>query len=135
MENQNHKNDTMDKMEKLLSKYISVWLWSILFGGATTLTFSLANVRSYEKWGILSLVIGIIMAFAITFVIIAWLTLFRFLKAHIVPGLFLGDKRVFELKNLERSGRYLTMSFYALVLSGITRLMMELVKSFFDILY
>ena len=127
-------NQLSNSLDRLLSKYLSIWLWSILFGGATTLTFSLTNVRGYENWGALSQVISLLMAVAIVFVIIAWLTLFSFLKQHIIPGLFLRDESTFEQDNLRKNARYLTMAFYSLIMSGIVRLMMELSKSMFDYL-
>ncbi len=123
-----------DKLDGLLSKYISVWLWSILFGGATTLTFSLASIRAYEKWGSLSLVISMFMIMTIVFLLISWVTLFQFLKRHIIPGIFLGDNKVFEKKVRQTNSKYLTWSFMSLIASGIFRLIIELVKNFFDYL-
>ncbi|TOR07959.1 hypothetical protein CGG82_23515, partial [Vibrio parahaemolyticus] len=61
------ENGAAAKLDILLRKYLSVWLWSILFGGATTLTFSLSSIRDYEKWGILTSVTSLLFVISILF--------------------------------------------------------------------
>lgn len=120
--------------DELLSKYLSVWLWSILFGGTTTLTFSLANVTGYEKWGTLAWVIAMLLAIDMSFLIVSWLTLYQFLRSHLIYGIFLDNADAFDIENKEKAGRYLNLSFYSLIMAGVVRLMIELVKQFFQLI-
>lgn len=130
---ENEKKDELElKLDALLRKYLSVWLWSILFGGVTTLTFSLVNIRDYEKWGALTTVTGMLLAVSIIFLIIAWMTLFQFLKSYLIETVFVGREEDNHEKR-EKYGKYLSMSFYALIVAGILRLMIELSKQIFQI--
>lgn len=134
MEEEDKSKIKTNALDELLKKYLSVWLWSILFGGATTITFSLANVSGYEKWGMLASVIGLLLVASIFFLIIAWMTLFQFLKHYLIAGIFLGIPEASEEHSKERAGKYLTMSFYALITAGIIRLMIELAKQIFQLI-
>lgn len=132
MENEEKKTIDTEKLDSLLRKYLSVWLWSILFGGATTLTFSLVNIRDYEQWGALTSVTSMLLTISIVFLIIAWMTLFQFLKSYLINTVFVGHDEQDDAQNRKRYGKYLSMSFYSLIMAGIVRLMIELSKQIFQ---
>jgi glucan phosphoethanolaminetransferase (alkaline phosphatase superfamily) len=133
MTEENKTDVNAKNLDALLRKYLSVWLWSILFGGATTLTFSLVNIRDYEKWGMLTSVTSMLLAISIVFLVIAWMALFQFLKTYLIGTVFVGRDEEDDSKKREKSGRYLSMSFYALIMAGILRLMIELTKQIFQL--
>ncbi|EGQ9138113.1 MULTISPECIES: hypothetical protein [Vibrio] len=126
------ENGAAAKLDILLRKYLSVWLWSILFGGATTLTFSLSSIRDYEKWGILTSVTSLLFVISILFLFISWLTLFKFLKGYLIEVVFVGSDTSDSEEKRKKFGRYLSTSFYALIMAGIVRLMIELSKQIFQ---
>jgi hypothetical protein len=121
-------------LNELLKKYLSVWLWSILFGATTGLTYSLVGIRDVGKWGELSAAIVLLMTINIAFLIIAWSALFRFFKGYLIPGVFLGEKEPSTLENKRKSGEYLTRCFYALIMAGVFRLIIELSKQIFQVM-
>lgn len=133
MNEKNKKEVDVENLDTLLRKYLSVWLWSILFGGATTLTFSLVNIRDYEKWGTLTTVISMLLTISIVFLIIAWMTLFQFLKSYLIGTVFVGRTEKDNEEEREKYGKYLSMSFYALIMAGILRLMIEISKQIFQL--
>ncbi len=132
MSEDDKKEVDVNKLDALLRRYLSVWLWSILFGGVTTLTFSLVNIRDYEKWGILTSVTSMLLAISIIFLIIAWMTLFQFLTSYLIGTVFVGRDEEDDIEKREKYGKYLSRSFYALIMAGILRLMIELSKQIFQ---
>jgi len=69
--------------DKLLSKYISVWIWSILFGAATALTYTIIASRPFDRWGPLTIVFIYIYVLFIICLMVVWLNLYKYLIKYI----------------------------------------------------
>jgi len=48
-------DDLPNSTDRLLRKYIHVWLWSILFGAASGLAYTFIGVRVSRPWGALGM--------------------------------------------------------------------------------
>jgi hypothetical protein len=72
------------KFEALLSKYIAVWLWSILFGTTTGVLYSFLSFR-LERWGGLGMIIAIPAILALLFALMSWGHLYWGLKYFLIP--------------------------------------------------
>ena len=68
----------------LLNKYVSVWLWSILFGTTTGVLYSFLSFR-YERWGDLGAVLVIPALGSLLLAVGAWLQLYRALTRFLIP--------------------------------------------------
>jgi hypothetical protein len=53
---------------RLINRYVSVWVWSILFGLTTSLSFTITNVRNIGRFGDLSFAIGALYLLSALFV-------------------------------------------------------------------
>lgn len=115
---------------KLLNRYISVWLWSILFGAASGLTYSIFTTRPFEKWGVLSTLFIVIFVYLIISIIITWLYLYRFLKSYIIPRFFPTTDEEIDDKILNKKMNLLNLSFLSLLIATILRVLIPLLESF-----
>jgi hypothetical protein len=116
--------------DKLLNKYISVWLWSILFGAASGLTYSIFSTRPFEKWGMLSTLFTAIYAYLICAIILTWFYLYRFLKGFIIPRFFPTTDEIIDDKILNRKMKLLNMAFLSLLFATVLRVLIPLLESF-----
>ena len=73
---------------RLINRYISVWVWSILFGLATSLSFTITNVRNIGRFGELSFAIGALYVLGAIFLFRAWFILLQYLRQFLVPMIF-----------------------------------------------
>jgi hypothetical protein len=78
---------SVEDLEKLLSKYIAVWLWSILFGANSALIYSLVNYRA-DKWGSYGLALAMLVTLSAVFVFSSFFTLLRYLRYFLLPSVF-----------------------------------------------
>lgn len=85
MENRNSLEDTVDR---LLSKYVSVWLWSILFGTDVGLTYSSITYYSPNKWGSLGFLLVILLVLTLLASLMSWLNLLKYLSGYLIPRFF-----------------------------------------------
>ena len=96
---QSNQQDESPRWEMLLNKYVSVWLWSILFGTTTGLLYSFLSFR-YDKWGDLGAVLIIPAVGSLVLAIGAWLQLYRALTQFLIPRYVLnapsdGSEKIF----------------------------------------
>jgi len=77
-------------LDKLLSKYIVVWLWSILFGASTGLTYSLIEYRP-EKWGQLALFLLVLSFLGTASALCSLILLIKYLLRYLIPVLLGGQ--------------------------------------------
>jgi hypothetical protein len=80
--------------DRLLIKYVYVWLWSVLLGTTTTVAFSFISYRS-ERWGVLGIGLVALQLIGGSCVAVALLALARFLQGFMLP-IFLVEKKVIE---------------------------------------
>lgn len=78
----------IEDFDKMFSKYVLVWIWSILFGTSTGLTYSLIEYRP-ERWGQLALPLLVLSVIGIVSVFAALMALINFLLNYLIPLLFL----------------------------------------------
>jgi hypothetical protein len=118
-----------NNLDKLLRKYISIWIWSILFGTASALTYSIFSTRPFERWGTLSVLFVAIYAYLIVALILAWLYLYKYLVKYILPKFFPlqeSEQNEFELNKM---AFFLKRSFTYLFIAAFLRILMPLIES------
>ena len=79
-------------LDLLLNKYVSVWLWSILFGTTTGVLYSFLSFR-FERWGGLGLILLIPALAALILAIFSWLMLYRALSGYLIPRFILNQSK------------------------------------------
>ena len=116
--------------DKLLSKYISIWIWSILFGAATALTYSAIGNRPFERWGILSIVLIVIFIYLIICLVMVWLYMYKYLIRYILPKFFpIRDTEVDDFV-LNKHAIYIRRTFIFLFAATLLRVSIVLIESF-----
>ena len=76
------------KFDLTLSKYISVWIWSILFGANSGVIYTLTSYHSFMKDRFGQIVIGSIIVMSILFSMITYWQLFSYLSRYLIPRFF-----------------------------------------------
>jgi hypothetical protein len=113
--------------DRLLSKYVSVWLWTILFGTDVGVTYSSLTYYSPNKWGFLGLFIALLLLISLLASLVSWLSLLQYLSRCLLPRFFYGEGPEIEKKYAESLGR----AFRFLIVAFLARGSMTLV----DLLY
>lgn len=72
------------RFDGLLSKYIAVWLWSILFGTTTGVLYSFLSFH-LDRWGGLGMIIAVPAMLALLFALMSWGHLYWGLKDFLIP--------------------------------------------------
>lgn len=118
-------------LDKLLSRYISVWLWSITLGATSGLSYAFSSSSfARSEWGplALALAIGTMMGLVVT--LLSWIHLLRYLRYFLIPDLLLRrdlseDDRLEAARSL--SAAFLYMVFGVTLSLGLVamRLMFE----------
>ena len=70
---------------KLLNRYISVWLWSIILGSTVSAFMMIPRAREIQDYGSATFLLTFIMAFAYLAYIFAFMSLFNYLRRFIIP--------------------------------------------------
>jgi hypothetical protein len=73
-------------IEHLLSKYVHVWLWSILFGATTALTYSFMGLGMLRTLSGLNAVFVALALFGVLAALGAWLSLYDYLDGFLIPA-------------------------------------------------
>jgi hypothetical protein len=114
---------------RLVNRYISVWVWSILFGVAVSVSFSITNVRNAGRYGDLTLIIMALYLLAALFTFRAWSVLLRYLNQFIIPLIFtsseVAETHVSVFKNLTRALGSLIFAFAFLILASLIQAALE----------
>ena len=121
-------SDLEYKVDGFLSKYLLVWIWSVLFGASTGLFYSFIAYRSSESWGPLDLLLLVLVIFGLFATVSSNLALFRFLTVFLIPKFLPSDKRSdtedYQLNHL--SGRLLKNAFFYMIVGAVIRVSMVL---------
>src|ERR1700720_2730550 len=114
------QRDLEQIIDRLLSKYVSVWLWSILFGTDVGLGYSSLTYYSPNKWGSLGLLLVILLVVSVSASFMSWVNLLNYLSGCLIPKFFYPEAgRVHEeldLKyapTLRRALRFMILAFVA----------------------
>ena len=81
--------EVSSEWDELLSKYVSVWMWSILFGTTTGVLYSFLSFR-LDHWGGLAVMLAFPALLSIIFAVASWLNLYRGLSEFLIPRFILG---------------------------------------------
>ena len=112
-------------LDRLLSKYVTVWIWSILIGINSGITFSLASYSARGTWGPLTFLPLALTLIGIISAILSWVYLLNYLSRFIIPSFFL------ERREDPRHSRLLRLSVQAIIFAVGARLLVSVV----DLLY
>ena len=124
-----------EDLNGVLGKYVSVWLWSILFGANSALLYSFASMRLDRPWGSLGLLLAIPFAIGALFGLIALFYLLRYLTRYLLP-VFLEGKVVEETgkgAGGASPSRYLAAAFRSIALAFAMRLAIALATLLYSI--
>ena len=86
--------------DRLLRKYVAVWLWSILFGTTTGVIFFFMNYRPSGDWRELSLIYAYCVAIGGSASILSWVVLLRYLTRWLLPEVLAGPPDASRLLKL-----------------------------------
>src|SRR5829696_4475003 len=89
------------RIDRLLAKYVTVWLWSILFGTSIGLGYAFIEYRPREKWGVLGFLLLLLLLLGSFATLIALFRLFTYLSKFLIPTFF-----GLEEKAMEKGGRF-----------------------------
>ena len=130
---QSPKSDRLeDRIDTLLSKYLLVWIWSVLFGASTTLFYSFIASRTSESWGPLDLLLLILVAIGLLATVTSNLALFRFLTIYLIPK-FLLPSRINDEDYINRkSAALLRSAFLYMILGAVVRVCMVIAELIFS---
>lgn len=127
-----------NQFDRILSKYISIWIWSILFGGTATITLTLLNtVPRGGDWSSLSYVFIAILSYGLIFMLMSWLSLYKYLISYILPKFFPKEdqEEEFEKYRLNKFSFYLRRSFMYFIGGIVSIFAMKIAELFIGSLY
>jgi hypothetical protein len=76
-------------LDNLLDKYITVWIWSVLFRASTGLVISLITYRTDARWGPLNAILLLFLIISIVAAVISWRALMRYMSVYLIPKFLL----------------------------------------------
>jgi hypothetical protein len=76
-------------LDNLLDKYITVWIWSVLFGASSGLVISLITYRTDARWGPLNAILLLFLIISIVAAVISWRALMRYMSVYLIPKFLL----------------------------------------------
>src|SRR5262245_19146872 len=74
-----------EQLDQALRKYVFVWVWSVLFGTATGAALTFANYRSFGRFRMADLLMGLLVATGGAFTILSVYNLYLFLMRILLP--------------------------------------------------
>jgi len=114
-------------VDRVLQKYVVVWLWSILFGSSSTIIYSFVTFVSREKWGMLGLLLVALMASAGLCALGALVALMQYLTRYLIPSFFSDVGREASPRQaaflLKRAIGFLVLAIAMRFLSGLVELL------------
>jgi hypothetical protein len=75
-------------LDRILAKYITIWVWSILVGINTSVAFSFVNFGARSRGSSLLLVLGPVVVLGMVASLVAWIFILRYLRHFIIPKFF-----------------------------------------------
>jgi hypothetical protein len=114
-------DNTESTWDRLLTKYSLIWIWSVILGLNSGLTYSFYTFR-VSNFGSLTLILICFYILAFLFSLITWLRLLGVLKNIILPSLFQKTGNmdsIFDSKPAQLAKYYLSSSLYYLVIAFV----------------
>lgn len=113
-------------LDHLLSKYVGVWLWSILFGTTTGLMFSFLPFDT-DRWNqLIGTAIGIPIALSLVMLFLSWFQLYAALRHCLIPQFFFSA--AFEQRESARLGYCLQSAFLYFIVAAILRALASMLE-------
>jgi len=78
-----------EHFDDLLDRYITVWIWSVLFGASTGLVISLITYRTDVRWGLLNGLLLFFLFISISAAVISWRALMQYMSVYLIPKFLL----------------------------------------------
>ena len=89
--------DLDQRIDRVLNKYVAVWLWSILFGSASAVAYTLVIFRPRDGWGPLTPVILALLVLSGLATLVALWFLYRYFVRFLIPIFFSGAPPTHEV--------------------------------------
>lgn len=125
-------NPEEDRLGILLSRAVSVWLWSILLGGTTGLTYYWGFYFPGRGWPQASIML--VLSTAITVCLAAtWIYLFLYLKDAIIPDIVYRSKTFPDSAARQLAGRRLKRAYLFMIAAGVLGLLSRSVVTCFNV--
>jgi len=128
------------KWDDLLAKYVRVWIWSILFGATSGLSYAYLGIRLDRPWGPLAALPLAILLLGIIATVGAWWSLLIHLRISILPTFFGYSRRTpydddpnYQDWLRKRSSTSIIKAYQFLLLAGIARLMLAMADLIFEV--
>lgn len=115
--------------DRIISKYISIWIWSIIFGVNATITFSLVQVIPGREWGILVLAPVMIMLYGFILILFSWHYIYKYLKEYIIPRYFPLDNEELDVLKLNQSAGYLLKAFRYMMYAAFITILVKIIQT------
>lgn len=126
---ENHREE--DRLDNLLSRYVSVWLWSILFAGTTGFTYYWSFFLPSRN--LLQTSMMLILGASVTVCLTAtWLHLFLYLKDVIIPDVIHRSKDMTDSVDRRLAGKRLEKAYLYMITAGILGLITRSVMHLFS---
>src|SRR5262245_28782710 len=85
--------DAQSLVDRTLTKYVWVWLWSVQVGATSGLAYSLVGLNVDRTWGSLGGSLLVLAVLTLVIVGAAWFSLYNYLSRYLLP-LFIWPDRV-----------------------------------------
>lgn len=126
--------------DNLLAKYVRVWIWSILFGATSGLSYAYLGIRLDRPWGSLTALPLAILVLGIMATLGAWSSLLQHLRISILPTFFGYQRRTphdddprYQDWLHKRSSTSIIKAYQFLLLAAIARLMLVMADLIFEL--
>jgi hypothetical protein len=135
--------------ERLLDRYITVWMWSVLFGASTGLIFNLISYRTDSRWGLFNGLLLFVLLISLVAALKTWRMLLRCMSVYLIPKFILhkfnenpsstSDKNVSPQQSLGSAEREaeskaadaLRQAFESLVIGAVARIVVTVIEMIF----
>lgn len=114
----------------LLSKYVRVWIWSVIVGVNSGLAYSYIGLQPTKAWYALSSLLLIVMAFGCIASFLSWWALLVHLRVALIPEFF----GYGHSNDSRRSARTLERSYQFFIIAAMARLIFALIEFAFQLL-
>jgi hypothetical protein len=78
-------DEQLGQIDRMLSKYVSARIWSIILGASTGVSLTYANYRVFGDWRQLGLLLAPLLIVGGLAALLTWYSLFRYLTAFLIP--------------------------------------------------
>lgn len=114
--------------DEVIRKYMKIWIWSILFGANSTLTYALSSTFVRENWGVLAIGVAVTAFYGVILVLISWRYLINFFSKSILPSLFSNEEYKFSNDELKTHAAYLERALKFMVYASIIMFLTKIIE-------